>query len=402
VQTGEIISVKIDDVAFGGDGVARVADFVYFIPFAVAGDEVEIEITDLKKHYGKGRIIRMLKPSAYRVPPPCPYYERCGGCALQHISYPQQLELKRRQSEEALRRIAGISAPPVLSVISSPQPFGWRGKAEFHLSSASHKKSCLGLMAARSHQVIEVAGCLIVEESINRKYSALKTAIKGGSVVPSCARQVIWSDQPGEPPTAVFTGTGKPPDIFRVVAGKQITVPGRGFFQANIFLVERLVEQVVEMASLSGSETVIDLYGGAGLFALFLGGKAGDLFCVEGDEEAVRCAEINLTRAGLTGAKCYHGDAAAVLGREFVTPGQKADVIILDPPRDGCGEAVINALALLRPQRIVYVSCNPATQARDVKRFVSKGYCLEIVQPFDMFPQTAHIEAVALLTKGGD
>ena len=402
MKIGERISVKIDDVAFGGDGVARISDFVLFVPFAVDADEVEIEISDLRKRYGKGRIVRILKPSPYRVAPPCPYYGRCGGCALQHITYPHQLELKKRQIEEALRRIACISFPPVAPVIPSPQPLGWRGKAEFHLSGGSAKTSCIGLMAARSNRVIEVSGCLIVDESINRKYSTLKTDIKIGSVLMPRERQVIWADEPGEAPTAVSIGTGKPPDVLRVVAGKKITVPGRGFFQANMFLVERLVGEVVQMASLTGHETVIDLYGGAGLFSLFLAEKAGRLFCGEGDEEAVRCARINLNRAGLTGVKCYHGDAAAILSREFVKPGLKADVIILDPPRDGCGEGVIGTLSALQPQRIVYISCNPATQARDVKLLASSGYCLEMVQPLDMFPQTAHIEAVALLTRGGD
>ncbi|MBW6487222.1 MAG: class I SAM-dependent RNA methyltransferase [Syntrophobacterales bacterium] len=401
MQRGEIISVTIDDVAFGGDGVARVDDFVYFVPFAVAGDEVEIEITEIKKHYGKGRIVRMLKPSSYRIAPRCSYYGRCGGCALQHIEYPYQLDLKRRQIEEALRRIGGLYSPPVHPVISSPHSYGWRGKVEFHLSRGSRETRRLGLMAAKSNQVVEVTGCLIADESINLKLNALKTGIKNGSVVAPRERQVIWADEPGEPPTAVFVGGGKPPDILRVVAGKQITVPGRGFFQANIFLVERLVEQVVEMASLSGSETVIDLYGGVGLFSLFLGGQAGCLFCVEGDEEAVRCARINLKRAGLAGAKCHQGDAAAILNREFVEPGLKADVVILDPPRDGCSKGVLEALSSLHPWRIVYVSCNPSTQARDVRHLANSGYCLKIVQPFDMFPQTSHIEAVALLTRGG-
>jgi len=402
LQRGQRISVKIDDVAFGGRGVARVADFVCFVPFAVDGDEVEIEITAVKRHYGEGRIVRILNPSSYRIAPRCPYYRRCGGCAMQHITYPHQLELKRRQIEEGLRRIAGISSPPVSPVIPSPQSFGWRGKAEFHLAGGgSRKASYLGLMAARSHRVIEISECLIAAESINRKYRALQTAVKSGSVGALSERQVIWADDPGEQPTTIFTGSGKPPDVLRVVAGEKITVPGRGFFQANIFLVERFVEQVVKMASLSGRETVLDLYGGAGLFSLFLGGQAGALFCGEGDEDAVRCARMNLKRAGFAGAKCYQGDAAAILKREFVEPGLKADVVILDPPRDGCSEGVLESLSLLQPGRIVYVSCNPSTQARDVRHLLNSGYCLEIVQPFDMFPQTAHIEAIALLTRGG-
>jgi 23S rRNA (uracil1939-C5)-methyltransferase len=397
LQIRERTSVRIDDVAFGGDGVGRVDDFVLFVPLAVDEDELEVEITAVRKNFCKGRIIRIVTPSPYRVSPPCPYYGRCGGCSLQHISYPHQLSLKKHQIEEALRRIAGISAPPVAPVIPSPQPLGWRGKAEFHLAGGSRKTRNIGLMAAMSNQVIEVERCLIVEESINSKYKAFKENIRNGSVAVPLERQVVWADEPGEAPTAVFAGQGKPPDVIRIVKEKRITVPGRGFFQANIFLVEKLVEQVMAMAAISGGETVIDLYGGAGLFSLFLGEKAGRLFCGEGDEEAVRCAGINLNR--LAEAKCCQGDAAAILLRELVIPGIKADVVVIDPPRDGCGGGVMDLLVSLQPQRIVYVSCNPATQARDIKRLAGSGYCLEIVQPLDMFPQTAHVEAVALLTR---
>jgi 23S rRNA (uracil1939-C5)-methyltransferase len=239
-----------------------------------------------------------------------------------------------------------------------------------------------------------------VDKSINQKYTLVRKKIIGGAIPALRRRLVVWGDQPGEPRAEVFTGNGNPPDIVRIVRGKQITVPGAGFFQTNIFLVERLINLVVEMAALSGGETVIDLYGGAGLFSLFLGSGANHLFCIERDEEAVRCARINLNRQGLTEARCYQGDAAEVLNREFAVTRMKTDVIVLDPPREGCSREVIAAISSLQPKRIIYVSCNPSTLARDVRLLTGSGYDLQGIQPLDMFPQTSHIEAVALLTKG--
>ena len=197
----------------------------------------------------------------------------------------------------------------------------------------------------------------------------------------------------------IFTGPGRPPDVMRIVRGLRLTVPYRGFFQANVAMVGELVEQVVGMCGLTGRETVIDAYGGAGLFSLFLGPRAGCLFGIEGDREAVRCAGINLIREGLPQAEFLHGDVADILRNEFASSRRTADVIVLDPPRDGCGEAVLDEAAALRPERIVYVSCNPATQARDVRRLFEYGYILRRLQPLDMFPQTAHIEVIALLMR---
>jgi 23S rRNA (uracil1939-C5)-methyltransferase len=398
-KVGDLVATKIGDVAFGGDGVGRVSDLVLFVPFTVDGDEVEVEVTEVRKRYARGRIVRIISPSCRRIPPVCPYYTRCGGCRMQHIAYDHQLELIRRQVEEIFKRIAGISQPPVAPVIPSPRPFGCRGKAEFHLIGDRGGPHRTGLMALASHELIEVERCGIVEESINGKYHEFRKALRAGDIRNPGERQVIWSDEPGESPTEIFTGSGRPPDVMRIVRGVRLTVPYRGFFQANVALVGELVGQVVGMCSLTGRETVIDAYGGAGLFSLFLGPRAGRLFGIEGDREAVRCAGINLIREGLPQAEFLHGDVADILRREFAARRRTADVIVLDPPRDGCGEGVLEGVGDLHPERIVYISCNPATQARDVRLLAGHGYGLRLLRAFDMFPQTGHIEVVALLTK---
>jgi len=398
-RCGERVELVITDVAFGGDGVGRVSDLVLFVPFTVDGDEAEVEITEVRKRYARGRLVRILSPSPHRIVPACPDHGRCGGCRMQHVGREHQLELLQRQVKEIFKRIAGMERPPLLPVIPSPLALGWRGKAEFHLAGRGGKRR-IGLMALASHELIEVKGCGIVAESINGKFSRLREGLLSGKVPIPGDRQVIWSDEPGEPPTKVFTREGRAPDVVRIVCGRRLTVPGRGFFQANVSLVEELVAQVAGMCSLTGKETLIDAYGGAGLFSLFLGPGAGSLFGIEGDREAVRCAEINLDRAELRQARFFNGDVGDVLCREFTARRRGADVVVLDPPRDGCGSGVLEAMGEMMPRRIVYVSCNPATQARDVRFLVGRGYCLERLQPLDMFPHTGHVEVVSLLTAG--
>jgi 23S rRNA (uracil1939-C5)-methyltransferase len=398
-RPGDRVRCVIEDVAFGGDGVARVSEMVLFVPFTVDGDEAEVEIIEARKRYARGKIARIIKPSVHRIPPICPDYTRCGGCRMQHIAYGRQLELKRRQIEEIFRRIAAEPGPPVAAVIPSPLPFGWRGKAEFHLSGGRGEPRRIGLMTQASHDLVEIEHCGIVEESINRKYGELRRALRSGEVRIAGERQIVWSDEPGEPPTSIFTGPGRAPDIERIVNSKHLSVPGRGFFQANRALTGELVSQVIGMFDLTGSETVIDAYGGTGLFSLFLSPRAARIFGIEGDREAVRCARINLQRESLSNTEFLHGDVADVLRDQFISRKRKAEAVLLDPPRDGCGDGVLDALAALHPERIVYVSCNPATQARDCRRLSEHGYTLRRLQPLDMFPQTAHIEAVALLTR---
>jgi 23S rRNA (uracil1939-C5)-methyltransferase len=398
LKVGDCVQTLIGDVAFGGDGVGRVDELVLFVPFTVDGDEAEVEIVEVKKRFARGRLVRTVTPSVHRVAPPCPYYARCGGCRMQHIAYAHQLDIKRRQVEQTFRRIAKLSPPTVLLVIPSPLPYGYRGKAEFHLEEGRGGRR-LGLMALATNDIIEVERCGICDDSINRKLGELRERLLDGGVRVEGDRQVIWSDEPGEPPVEVATRCGNEPDVTRIIRGKRLTVPYRGFFQANIALVEELVDQVAGMCALSGGEAVVDAYGGAGLFSLFLGERAGRLFGIEGEREAVRCAGINLRREGLGQAEFFLGDVADVLDRDFLRREMKVDVIVLDPPRDGCGREIIGKTAAIGPERIVYVSCNPATQARDIGRLVECGYAVRLLQPLDMFPQTAHIEVVALLTR---
>lgn len=396
LKKGMRIAMPITDVAFGGDGVGRWERFAVFVPFAVDGDEVEAEVVEVKKRYGRAKLLQVISPSLHRVAPACLYYGLCGGCRLQHIAYPHQLELKGRQVAAALSRIAGLPGPSVAPVIASPLPLGYRGKAEFHVSGGQVRRA--GLMALASHDLVEVERCALVDESINRQYEEFRRLLKTGELETAVARQVLWSTEPGAPPVNLRRQVREEPEIERDVAGKRFAVSYRGFFQANLSLVAGLVGEVVRHCALTGRETLVDAYGGVGLFSAFLSAGAGRTILIEKDEPAVRCARRNLERLGLTRTEVLEGDVADVLAGAF-GGGARADVVVLDPPRDGCGDGVIDRVAALAPRRIVYVSCNPATLARDLNRLAGQGYGLGCVQPFDMFPQTAHIEVVTLLTR---
>jgi len=399
LSRGERLVMPVTDVAYGGDGVGRVGGQVVFLPFVVDGDEVQVEITEVKPRYARARLLRLISPSPWRRPAPCPFFERCGGCRFQHIAYDHQLALKTHQVKEIFTRIAGLTELPLAPAIPSPLPLAYRIKADLHLAGDRGVPRRVGLMALANHELVEVGRCAIVDETINGKWIRLAEEIRRGTLRVRGERLTLWADEPGEPPIGIPAGGCTPPDVTRIVGGRRITVAYGGFFQANGALTAALVAQVIDLCRLSGRETLLDAYGGAGLFSLFLGPRAARLYGIEGDREAVRCAGINLKRAGLAEARFFAGDVRQVIERELLPQGIKPDVVLLDPPRDGCGEKTLAAVTALGPERIVYVSCNPATQARDSLALGRFGYRLRRLVPIDMFPQTAHIETVALLTR---
>jgi len=400
---GERLEVTVDSVAFGGSGICRFQDLVIFIPFAIDEDRVEIEITEVRRSYAKARICRILKPSPFRTVPVCTHYERCGGCQYQHIAYAHQLEIKRHQVVEAFERIGKTQDPPVREVIPSPMPYTYRGKAEFHLKFTPGRGPLIGYKEAADSRVIPVSRCEIVDESINQSLVVLRQKLKA---CPSSGRRgrnreervVLWSEI-GNTAVDPDTSSVRKNRVMRQVKGKILRVPAQGFFQANTALVDTMVDQVVRACALSGEQTVLDAYCGSGLFSLFLAPHALQLFGVDSDEEAIRCAGENLQEEGLSNSELFAGDVAEILQNIFLEKHQSVNVVVLDPPRIGCSPDVLEGLRRLNPDRIVYISCNPATQARDIRHLLDGGYILKELQPLDMFPQTKHIEVIGLLER---
>jgi len=392
IKAGDIIEVKIDTVAFGGDGVGRIDNIVIFVPFTVDGDVVEVEVTGVKKKYLRGKIKKILAPSPQRVEPRCLYFSECGGCQYQHILYEYQLEIKKRQVIESFERIGRLRLPPVKEIIPSLAIFGYRGKAEYHVGFSKGENSGVGFMDVEGRGLVDIERCEIVDETINMAFQRFRSDLITGRTKIHDERQIIWSGLSDEEKKV-----GTPEYVTRKAKGENLLVPYEGFFQANVFLVDYLVDCVMEMSGFTGSEAVLDCYCGSGLFSLFLSGYAREIFGIEIDSESAKCARINNKKHGVSNVTIFRGDIKNILQEKFVERNINIDIIILDPPRIGCGRNVISGIIELKPEKIIYVSCNPATQARDIRYLTDKGLILRALQPIDMFPQTRHIEVVALL-----
>ncbi|MEN6375615.1 MAG: class I SAM-dependent RNA methyltransferase [Smithella sp.] len=389
MQLRDRVTIKIEKIAFGGEGVGRIDNFVVFVPFAAPDDELEVEITQCKKKFARGRILKIIKASPLRVKPLCNYYTKCGGCCYQHISYDEQLEIKKRQVEEAFIKIGRIIMPPVLPVVASRAAYNYRGKAQCHqVMTSSGLKT--GFLDTSGAVIVDIERCEIMDETINEKIGRLREkALFLNSKKDS--RLTIWSDLPDEHDT-------KKGQIRRVVKGKEFLVPFDGFFQNNLFLTDAMVDEVCRMALSGQLNNVIDVYCGCGLFTFFLAPLAKQIYGIELNRKAVKFAQLNAEKENIGNATFVCGDAGEELLKEkILKPFGTIDLLILDPPRVGCSRSVIRAVSRLQPVRIIYVSCDPVTQARDVALLKESGYRLLSLQPFDMFPQTQHIEVIALL-----
>lgn len=384
IRKGDIVTLTIETVAFGGEGIGRAENLVVFVPFTAEGDVAEVEIREAKKRFLRGRVRTLITPSPDRVEAPCPYFRRCGGCHYQHIRYEKQVDMKGRQVAEAFERIGKFPSPPVEPALASPLPYGYRGKAEFHVERSRDGTPRVGFMDVAGTRLVDIERCAIMEESINGQLAYLRRPTHSPLRVD---RYVVWS----------LTGAGAEKHVVRLVKGREILVPLEGFFQANTFLTDGLVDCVLELAAPRPGDAVLDLYCGSGLFSLFLAPSCARLTGIEIDGEAVGCARLNMERHGVENAVFLEGDVRDVLEREF--GGGAADAVVLDPPRAGCEREVLDCVIGLHPSRVVYVSCDPATLARDARLLVDGGFDLVTVRPMDMFPQTRHIECVALLVK---
>ena len=401
LQAGEVIDIRIEDVAFGGSGVGRVQGMAVFVPFTVTHDEVAVEITSVRKKFALGEVRRILQPSEYRVAPACRYFGRCGGCQFQHIAYEQQLVIKEKQVRDIFARLGKFPSPPVLGIIPSPGRLHYRGKADYHVRTGSDGRLLsLGFMEGASDSVLDIERCEIVAESINQSCQTFRAALLAGGGKYRCDRQTIWSSCEEGKIIAVPDDDAVPPLITRIVRGRSLVVPYSGFFQVNTSLLDVLVEQVLKLADLTGRETVLDAYCGVGLFSLFLAPSAKNITGIEIVGPAIQCARENLQEAGCGNALFLRGDVGEVMKQKFTKRDRQADVVILDPPRSGCDRQVLDAVRKTAAKKVIYISCNPTTQARDLRYLVEAGFSLGCLQPLDMFPQTGHIEVIGLLTAG--
>ena len=369
LQPGQQLEVEITDIAFGGEGVARVNDFVLFIPFVAPGDRVRAEVTEVKKQFGRAKLLEVLTPGPQRVEPKCRHFGQCGGCQYQHLDYAFQLQVKGRQVREHFIRIGGFSDPKVAGVVPCPQPYHYRNRIMVRSQwNGAEKRLVVGFLRHDGRLVEEIDECAIAEPALNEELKRVhqKPPPKGGLKVTLRVMPDDW------------------------------VLPRDSFFQNNFFLLPKLVETVRDRVRSGGSRFLIDTYCGVGFFAIELADLVEQFTGVEIDQMAIKAARENAQRRGIINGEFLAArteDKLPELLNRFTRPHT---TVILDPPRVGCAPAAMDQLRAERPAQIIYVSCHPATLARDLKRLCEGGlYRLEQVVPHDMFPQTQHVECVA-------
>jgi tRNA/tmRNA/rRNA uracil-C5-methylase (TrmA/RlmC/RlmD family) len=375
LECGSRVTVTIHDLAFGGEGVARLNDFVIFVPFVIVGEEAEVEIVEVKKRFARARLIQITKKSTHRVEPPCPYFGACGGCQYQHIDYSAQLQMKHKQIVDLFQRIGGVSAPLIDPIIPCPKPYGYRNRIMVRSQWDKPKQGLnIGFLRADSRLVVDIEECKIAEPVLNQQLLGVRAnpPPRGGLKVVLRVNPEDWD------------------------------VPKDSFFQNNFHLLPKLVEVVREKIQESGARHLIDAYCGVGFFSIELADLMESFVGVELDKLAIAAARRNAARHAVSNGEFISGRAEdlleSILAR--IPPGETA--LVLDPPRTGCPSDTLRLIQRFRPSQIIYVSCHPATLARDIHLLCEQNiYRLNRVTPLDMFPQTQHVECVADLRLGG-
>jgi 23S rRNA (uracil1939-C5)-methyltransferase len=452
-RRGDVVELTIDDLAFGGEGVGRLGGFVVFVRGGLPGDTLRVRLTEARARYGRAAIEAVVTPSADRVEPPCPYFGRCGGCRLQHLAYGKQLAFKEKQVRDCLERLGevpGADALEIRPIIAAPAPYGYRNKMEFTILGAPGETR-IGLHEAERYDVVlDLERCLLQSDTMNTLLDEVRRQVRSrglGAWDPRSAQGLLRfvtvreGRRTGEamvnvvaaapdietlapmaeglrarvPATAsvVLNVNAKPASvavgteehlllgrdhITEQIGGVTFRVSASSFFQTNTEQAERLFGLVAEAAALEGTETVIDLYCGTGAISLLLARRAHWVHGIEVSGAAVEDAVRNAAANGIENCTFLTGEVRHVLP-DLIHQGVRAEVAVADPPRAGFHPKALTALATLGAARIVYVSCNPATLARDLGDLGRRGYHVEFVQPIDMFPETPHIEVVARLRR---
>ena len=445
-QQGNLIEIEIADLSSSGEGVGRLGGRVVFVPDTVTGDRALVRLVRVKRQYAKGKLHQLIQPSPHRIRSRCIVADKCGGCQWQHIEDDYQRLAKRRQLLQALERIGGFSLPNVAPILSTNSPLGYRNKAAYPLGISAAGKVQAGYYRKSSHQLVNLNQCPVQDYRLNPLLAEIKQDIeqRGWSVYDQkrhrgmlrhlCLRigrgtgeilltlvttdwQLKGIEKQAQAwlhryPQLVGVALNRNPDrtnaIFgsetrcvqgqpylrEIFAGLELQLRPDTFFQVNTEATEALLQVIIEQLDLQGNEVVIDAYCGIGTFTLPLARRVQQAIGIEVQHSSVEQAQRNAELNGIGNVSFAAGTVEALLPQLEVKP----DIILLDPPRKGCDRAVIETLIKTQPPRLVYVSCQPATLARDLKLLCQNGsYQLTLVQPADFFPQTAHLESAAIL-----
>lgn len=459
LEKNDIVTVTIEDMSMNGEGIGKSNGYTLFVKDTVVGDVAEVKVMKAKKTYGYARLMKLITPSAERVTAKCPIARRCGGCQIQEMSYESQLRFKQNLVKNNLERLGGIipGTYELCPMIGMEKPWHYRNKAQFPVGVNREGKLCMGFYAGRTHSIIETEKCFLGDPVNEEVLSVIRTFMEENKVsayneetgcgivrhilirkgfrtgqVLVCvvinAKKLPHSDKLVDVLVSQIAGlTSVSVSVNRentnVIMGNGIQVLwGRpyiedyigdilyrisplSFFQVNPLQTEKLYNKALEFAALTGSETVWDLYCGIGTISLFLAKNCKKVYGVEIIPQAIDNARENAGLNGITNAEFFVGKSEEVLPRfyeeEYGRTGIRptADVIVVDPPRKGCEETLLSTIVDMEPKRVVYVSCDSATLARDLKFLTAHGYAVKKVQAVDQFGQTVHVEVVTCLQR---
>jgi 23S rRNA (uracil1939-C5)-methyltransferase len=445
-------TVKISSLGYEGEGVAKLDGYPIFIPGALKGETVKIQILKSKKNYAYGKLINIIEKCKERKEPECGSYRKCGGCVLMHSNYESQLNFKYNRVKECIERIGGLSSEVVKQPMGMKSPYRYRNKGIFSVGLINDKIS-IGFFSEKTHEIINIDSCLLQDEEADKIIRTIRNWMEKYSIVPSKKDGLFFEQglirnimirkgfRTNEIMVVLITTDKEIPnreelitelskevsslksviqninskDTSLVLGDRCITLWGKdyisdyigkykfnisplSFFQINPSQTEILYNKALEYSDLSGSETVFDAYCGAGTITLFLSQKAKKVYGVEIVEQAIENARINAKINEVNNSEFYVGKSEEVIPK-LIEEGIKPDVIVVDPPRKGCDIKLLDAIGKARPERVVYVSCDPGTLARDLRHLDGLGYNIIEIQPVDMFPNTKHVETVTLLVK---
>ncbi len=449
ILTAEIISLGSD-----GEGIAKADGFPIFIKDSIPGDICEIKIIKAKKNFAFARLLRIIKASPNRIEAPCPVAKRCGGCTLQALDYAKQIEYKKEKVEECLIRIGGIDRETVSSVteetVGMDEPYRYRNKAQYPVGYDKNGELTAGFFASRSHEIVSNDDCILLPEEFAKIMKALLGFMKENRISAydeeTCSGQIRHlvlrkAFATGEMMAVVVAATDSIPfedklakalcdsgnvttvvlninkENTNVILGQENRIlfgPGYitdilcdlkfrisplSFYQVNPYIAQKLYESALEFAGLSGNETVWDVCCGIGSITLFLAGHCKKIIGIEIVDAAIEDAKINASLNGIKNAEFIAAAAEDILPEMTDNGTEKPDVIILDPPRSGMERPALDAVIRVSPEKIVYVSCDPATLARDINILRESGYEIKKVRPFDQFCQSSHVEVVVMLSR---
>lgn len=449
VEKNQTYTLSITDIGTNGEGIGRIDGYTVFVEGALPEEVIKVLIVKTKKHFGYGKLLEILEPSPHRVTPACPVAAKCGGCQLQHLSYEGQLAFKTKKVKDHLERIGGFSGISVGYAKGMEEPWRYRNKAQFPVGGKTGEPE-IGFYAKRSHRIIDTPVCMLQNEVNDRIVKIIRAflaeyeiplydetihrglvrhiltrmgrrtgeimvcLVVNGRKLPHCdvlverLREIegmtsivlnVNTDQ-----TNVILGTevhvlwGKE-TIRDYIGDVQFEISPLSFYQVNPLQTQVLYQTALDFAELEGNETVLDLYCGIGTISLFFAQKAKHVFGVEIVPEAIADAKRNAALNSMNNADFAVGAAEDVIPRLYEEKGITADVVVVDPPRKGCDSVLLDTIAAISPKKVVYVSCDSATLARDLAYLCPKGYTIEKVQVVDMFPHTVHVETVVLLSK---